>query len=242
MTGTITNNMLKSIFSAVLVMVSLTSISSVAFAAQTTICIDPGHPSESGRGTQGRHLTEIDAAWQVAQILKEDLAKRGYRVVLTKQSAQEFVTNKRRAQIANDCNSALLLRLHCDADAGTGIASYAPDRQGTANGVTGPDKRIIEESQNALREFYPAMIKSLDGLLANRGMFADTSTRIGGKQGALTGSIYSKVPVILVEMCVLTNPHDEAIISSAVGKQRIAAALTAGVNAAVPVGESNPIK
>jgi N-acetylmuramoyl-L-alanine amidase len=211
---------------------------SSANAAQlhnTTICIDPGHPSESGRGTTGKHLSEIDAAWDVAQILKTDLQNDGYKVVLTKSSVEEFVTNKHRAEIANSAHAALMIRLHCDADAGTGLASYAPDRQGDVDGVHGPTINVVENSEIALKAFHPAVIKALGGLLADRGMHADTNTRIGGKQGALTGSIYSEVPVVLVEMCVLTNPHDEAIIASKPGQHRIAKAIAAGVAAAIAV-------
>jgi N-acetylmuramoyl-L-alanine amidase len=208
--------------------------------AVQTICIDPGHPSESGRGTMGRHLTEIDAAWDAAILLKHDLEADGFHVVMTKDRAEEFVTNERRAEIANESHASLLIRLHCDADAGTGIATYAPDRQGIVNGVRGPSKQVIQESSIALSAFHAALINSLNGLLADRGMFADTSTRIGGKQGALTGSIYSKVPVLLVEMCVLTNPHDEAIMSSPAGQSKIAAAMAAGVKAATTAVEKSP--
>jgi N-acetylmuramoyl-L-alanine amidase len=193
------------------------------------VCIDPGHPSESGSGTTGRHLTEIAAAWEVALLLKKDLVSVGFRVVMTKTSEGEFVTNRRRAQIANGSGASLMIRLHCDADAGTGLASYAPDRTGSVDGVTGPTAAVIEESQRALHLFHPAVIASLAGLLADRGEHPDTSTRIGGKQGALTGSIFSHTPVVLVEMCVLTNPHDEAIIASNDGQRKIAAALEAGV-------------
>ena len=224
--------MARSIALAATLLISL-MMTSVAHASQLTICIDPGHPSESGRGTTGRHLSEIDAAWKVALLLEKNLVSDGYKVVLTKRSADEFVTNKQRAEIANESSAALLLRLHCDADAGSGLASYAPDRQGMVDGVHGPSKSVIASSETALKAFHPAVISALNGLLADRGMHADTSTRIGGKQGALTGSIYSKVPVVLVEMCVLTNPHDEAIIASSSGASKIAAALAAGAEAAV---------
>jgi N-acetylmuramoyl-L-alanine amidase len=97
--------------------------------AAPVICIDPGHPSEVGRGTQGRHLTEIQAAWQVAKKLQAVLIARGYRTVLTKRSEEQFVTNKARAETANQINATLMVRLHCDADAGSGLAVYAPDRR-----------------------------------------------------------------------------------------------------------------
>jgi len=205
----------------------------MAQSSPLTICIDPGHPSESGRGTAGKHLTEIEAAWEVGKLLKKDLLASGFQVVMTKASVDEFVTNKRRAEIANEADAALMVRLHCDADAGTGIAIYAPDRQGSVAGFAGPSEWVISQSRKDEIIFHKAMIQSLGGLLADRGIFADTSTRIGGQQGALTGSIYSKVPVVLVEMCVLTNPHDEAIIASKDGQAKIAAALCAGAMAVI---------
>jgi N-acetylmuramoyl-L-alanine amidase len=57
-------------------------------------------------------------------------------------------------------------------------------------------------------------------------------TAVGAKQGALTGSIFSLVPVILVEMVVLTNSVDEAFFLKH-GKTKLADALEQGVVAAV---------
>jgi len=42
--------------------------------SQVVIVLDPGHPSEVGRGTKGKYITEIDAAWQVSQELSKPLA------------------------------------------------------------------------------------------------------------------------------------------------------------------------
>ena len=58
-------------------------------------------------------------------------------------------------------------------------------------------------------------------------------TAVGGRQGALTGSVFSKVPVLLVEMVVLTNAKDEAFILSKQGRALMVDALAKGVLAAV---------
>ncbi len=60
-------------------------------AARYRICIDPGHPSEVGRGTRGKRITEIEAVWQVAQKLKDRLEQDGMQVELTKTRQEEFV-------------------------------------------------------------------------------------------------------------------------------------------------------
>ena len=220
---------------------SQTSVDSTAIGQQSdrvpVICLDPGHPSEVGRGTSGRHITEIQAVWKVALKLRSMLQQQGIKVVVTKQSEEQFVRNEERAHIANQAHAALMVRLHCDSDAGSGVATYAPTRQGRNNGKIGPELSVIADSRRMAQIFHPAMIQSLSGSLPDRGLKSDTATQVGGKQGALTGSIYSQVPVLLVEMCVLTNPRDEAFIDSEEGQQRMAQAIADGVTAALQVRE-----
>ena len=208
------------------------------------ICIDPGHPSEVGRGTSGRHITEIAAAWQIAQRMRALLLKDGYTVVLTKSSEDQFVKNRRRAEIANGSHAALMVRLHCDGGEGigSGLAVYAPDRQGrAADGKTGPAPAVIAASQSAAQIFYKTVARDLAGQLPARGLHPDTATRVGGFQGALTGSIYSQVPVVLVEMCVLTNPKDEAFVRSVTGQAAMAHALVDGAEQGVGRVKSSQI-
>lgn len=199
------------------------------------ICIDPGHPSENGIGTRGKTLTEVGVCWKVSKALEAELKLAGYRVVLTKRSEREKVTNRRRAEIANSHKASLLVRLHCDAGKGSGFATYYPNRVGKVGHVSGPSQEVIAASAKLAKTFHAASVKSLSGSLRDAGLHADTATMIGGKQGALTGSIYSKVPVLLVEMAVLQNPKDEAFFLAPDGYETMAKALAAGVRAAVPL-------
>lgn len=199
------------------------------------ICIDPGHPSENGNGTRGKTLTEIRVCWKVSKALEAELKHAGYRVVLTKGSEKEKVSNRRRAEIANSNKAALFVRLHCDAGTGSGFATYYPDRVGKVGRVSGPAKDVIAASATLARVFHAGAVKSLNGGLRDAGLHADTATLIGGRQGALTGSIYAQVPVLLVEMAVLQNPKDEAFFLAPDGYEKMARALAAGVRAAVPL-------
>jgi N-acetylmuramoyl-L-alanine amidase len=212
----------------------MTALLSMASARSQTICIDPGHPSEVGRGTAGKHVTEIQIAWQIAKRLERKLASAGYKVVLTKRSEQEFVRNRRRAETANSAGAALMVRLHCDASSGTGFTVYYPDRQGKSQGKTGPSKEVLQASAVAARAMFKAMAAELTPSLSAIGCEPDIRTHVGKGQGALTGSIFSKVPILLVEMCVLTNPKDEAFLSSGLGQARMTNALFRGIQAYVP--------
>ncbi len=203
-----------------------------------TICIDPGH-SRATIGAAGRLVTEVKVAWDVALRLRTILDHDGYNVVLTKQNQDENVRNEDRAGTANRVHAALFLRLHCDAGRDTGVATFYPARQGVKGGVRGPSKQVIAASGRCARLFHPAMVQALRGHLRDRGLRPDAQTAIGGQQGALTGSIFSKVPVILIEMCVLTNRRDERFIVSPQGQDAMAHALERGVAAAV--GRANPV-
>jgi N-acetylmuramoyl-L-alanine amidase len=204
------------------------------------VCIDPGHPSEVGEGTRGRKLTEVGIAWVIAQRVRDLLLARGAAVVLTKKSERQYVRNKERARIANAFRADLMLRLHCDADAGTGIATFFPDRQGTsADGRRGPSREVLAECAAVAPRFHRALIAGLGGALKDKGCKSDIYTAVGGKQGALTGSIYSEVPVVLVEMCVLTNPRDEAFLLSPKGRETLSRALAAAAEAALTPGSGD---
>ena len=92
---------------------------------------------------------------------------------------------------------------------------------------------MLDSSSVAAHLFYPAMEQSLRGFLPSIGLKTDLQTAVGSHQGALTGSIFSKVPTILVEMVVITNPKDEDWILSKEGMSKMVEALNDGVEAAV---------
>jgi N-acetylmuramoyl-L-alanine amidase len=196
-----------------------------------TICIDPGHPSEinSGRTIQNG-VTELAMNWEVslklAQILEE---KHHIQVIKTREDREEMTTNRRRAMIANEADAILFLRLHCDTGAGTGFTLYYPDGQGTKEGKTGPPLDLIEESHIAAKAVHEGMTELLSGVLADNGIRGESMTYIGGRQGALTGSIFAEVPAVTVEMVFLSNRDDAAFISSEEGQELMARALSNGI-------------
>ena len=202
----------------------------MADATKPIVCIDPGHPSEVSSGAELQNgTTEVHIAWMVSLKLQKALQAQGCKVVLTKSKDDEVVKNKERAQIANAAGAALMIRLHCDATADSGYALYYPDRQGTKEGVTGPTPEVMQRSQQAAEAIHAAMATLLAGVLKDGGVRGDSKTLIGSKQGALTGSIFSQVPVVTVEMVVLSNKSDAAFIKSKSGQQQMAQALAAGV-------------
>lgn len=210
--------------------------------ARTIVCIDPGHPSEvaSGRNVQNG-TNETHVAWSVAVQLRDVLEARGYEVVLTKSAEDELVRNKDRAIVANRARAALMIRLHCDASQERGYAVYYPDRRGRAkDGTTGPSQDVIEGSRRAAESIHFSMAEGLEGALKDNGVRTDNETKVGREQGgALTGSIFSDVPVVTIEMVVLSNLEDAEFIKAEAGQKRMALAIAEGV--ARFVGPATPV-
>jgi N-acetylmuramoyl-L-alanine amidase len=212
---------------------SLAALLCSILASAQVVCIDPGHPSENGLGTKGKRITEVRAAWLVALELQKLLERDGFTVILTKKSELEKKTNRERAEVANAAKADLMVRLHCDAASGSGFSVHYPSQAGKVRAKTGPSAAVIQASGRLAKPFHSAMRKSLSGTLRDRGLRTDLQTMIGKRQGALTGSIYSEVPVVLVEMCKLQEAKDDLFMASPEGRKKMAEALHAGVRAAL---------
>lgn len=201
-------------------------------SARTIVCIDPGHPSEVASGKNVQNGTsENRTNWAVATKLRDALEARGYEVVMTKSAEDELVRNRDRALVANRARASLMIRLHCDASAERGFAVYYPDRQGRAkDGTKGPGPSVIEESRRAAEALHSGLAEGLNGALEDNGVRTDFQTKVGRDQGgALTGSIFSEVPVVTIEMVVLSDDADASFIKTEDGQRRMAEAIAKGV-------------
>ena len=203
------------------------------------VCIDPGHPSENNDGAKVTNgLSETTLNWEVALLLKQRLESDGIKVILTKKTEKEFVTNRHRAEIANSAAASLFLRLHADEGDSTGFTVYYPSRRGNWHGIEGPSAEVLSSSKRAAANFHRAFAASLSGKLKDNGLRGEEGTLIGGKQGALTGSIFSEVPTLLVEMIFLTSRHDAEWIKQESNKRAMVDALAAGVHALLETDHS----
>lgn len=100
--------------------------------------------------------------------------------------------------------------------------------------MTGPAEDVISKSGAAAKSFYSAMAAVMRGELRGNGLHGDERTFIGSKQGALTGSIYSEVRTVLVEVAFLTNKKDALWLNNKENRRLLARALAAGAMAAAP--------
>ena len=221
-----------------------------AAAGRRLVCIDPGHPSLSSKGDRRLNgTTEVKINWQVALRLRDALKARGVEVMMTKTSLGELVDNRDRALMMNraaevfregdESAVALTVHLHCDDDGSRkGFAVYFPDREGRYTGVTGrepdngfvgPGEGVRRASKRLAEAVRASMATRLRGRLNDLGVMSDFETDVGGRQGALTFSIFSKIPTVTIEMVQLANEDDAKFIKGEKGQKDMAEAIAAGL-------------
>jgi N-acetylmuramoyl-L-alanine amidase len=200
--------------------------------AQTrhSVCIDAGHCSGSmgtvldpetgldvgdGDGAAGERV----AMWQIAQRAKARLEQAGYTVTLTKGSQDEKVTLKRRAEIGN--TSEITIRLHYDTSLHAVI--YPAEGQYKQHGSS-PRVYVDPQVARGSETLASALFGPLQGagITKKRNDTGGTSNNTGP---AYVGSVFSRVPVVLIE----NDP--ELVRDNPAGQDRVAQALVEGVNA-----------
>ena len=197
--------------------------------AAALICLDPGHGTapDVGRQTEpigpgarevkvkdgGGTPGEAPVALAIARRTRTELEARGFRVVMTRDSAGYRGGNRERAAFCNARGAALMIRIHADG-------STDPSRHGAATLV--PARRrgwtddVYEDSRRAgelvQREFVRATGAVDLGLV---------------ERSDLTGFNWADVPVVLVETGFMTNARERELLRSASYQRRIARGLAA---------------
>ena len=210
--------------------------------AAALICIDPGHGTAAGVGSQvepigpgsrllkakdgGGAAGEARVALAIARRTAALLRGQGYAVVLTRLADGYRGGNADRARACNRRHAALMLRIHADGStdpAQHGAATLVPAlRQGWTDDVYAASGRAGRLVQSALVAATGA---------ADRGVV---------ERSDLTGFNWADVPAVLVETGFLSNPAERARLQSAGYQQRVARGLAAGVRAFV--GRSAPAR
>lgn len=202
------------------------------------VAIDPGHQSktvdfsatepngpgsdtmkpcytEGGKGvTSG--LTECDLNLTVAKKLKAELERRGYRVLLTRESNDVEISEAQRSQKANEAGADIYIRIHANSDedeARKGALTGAPSAQNPYLGDI--YNSCIKLADDILNEYCETT--GLD----NRGLWITDS---------LTGSNWSEMPVTLLEMGYMSNSEEDAYMADESNQEIMAEGIANGVD------------
>lgn len=202
------------------------------------IAIDPGHqgpgqdmsgvePNGPGSdimkarlatGTSGcvSGLDEYELDLDVSLKLRDELIKRGYRVIMTRETHDIDISNIERCQVANEAGADILLRIH---------ANGSED-----SSVSGALTAAPSASNPYVSDIYESCVKLADDLinaycettgLYNRGIWITDD---------MTGINWSDMPVTILEMGFMTNPGDDAYMADAANQDIMVQGIANGVD------------
>ncbi|MZQ80665.1 N-acetylmuramoyl-L-alanine amidase [Paenibacillus sp. 5J-6] len=152
---------------------------------------------------------------EVSQLIKAELMKRGIEVAMTRESHEVDISNKQRADMANEASAALAVRIHADGDSSPKTSGFSVLYPSASVASLKP---IAADSRQAAG-FIAEQLKAVTGT-PGRGLSARSD---------LSGFNWSKVPVVLVELGFMTNPEEDERLSEAEYQQKLAVGIADGL-------------
>lgn len=191
-----------------------------------TVVLDAGHGGHDA-GARGVYGYEKDFALKMAEVLKGELTRRGFKVVMTR-STDTFITLGGRVAIANATPNSIFLSLHFNSggSAASGIETFALTPQGSsaslergggynAGGVTGNS----HDSANI------ALATAVHAMVISKFKFVDRGIK-RAQWSVLTGC---KRPGILFEGGFVTNGNECRLIASDTYRQSVSSSIADAV-------------
>ena len=208
-----------------------------------TIVIDAGHggkdPGALGEGERQEKVVVLS----IAKKLRDALTAKGYKVLLTREG-NTFIPLKGRTQFATQNRADLFISIHANANRkreANGIETYYLDVASTDKASEGIAARENADSGYSIQELNTLLeglvqeSKSADSqrlaTAVQKELIRATGARDRGvKHARFVVLIGTSVPAILIETGFISNPTEGKNLMSAVYQQKIAGAITLGID------------
>ena len=149
--------------------------------------------------------------------LKEVLEQRGYQVVLTRESNNVPISCVQRAEVANNLNADVYVRIHANGSEN----SNAKGAMTICTTPNNPYNASIYGESKALSEAILDKYCEVTG--CNKEYVWETDT--------MSGNNWSQVPVTIVEMGYMSNPEEDVLMQTAEYQQKMVQGIADGIDA-----------
>jgi N-acetylmuramoyl-L-alanine amidase len=203
----------------------------VGFDKPPIIVIDPGHQEKadnslepdgpnskvmkpkttSGATGVSTKQPEYKLNLEVSLLLRDELKKRGFQVMMIRETNNVTISNSERAAMANKANADLMIRIHADGSDNSSIQGIS---------ILYPSQKVpyADEDKKIAAKVLEQMIKETKA--KSRGIV---------ERSDLSGFNWSKVPTILVEMGFLSNVNEDKKMAAASYQQSLAIGMANGI-------------
>ena len=185
--------------------------------------IGPGASTQKAKvaggatGTATR-IPEYQTTLNVSLKLRNVLQSRGYKVVMIRTTNDVNISNRERAEMANNAGAGAFIRLHCDGIDNSGVTGASV--QEPANGNPYMSAGNVSASQSLGRTVLNHYCSTTG--IRNRGMAA---------RNDLSGINWCKTPVCLLEMGFISNGDEDRKLNNSDFQQKIAEGIANGIDA-----------
>ncbi len=202
------------------------------------VCIDPGHQGKGNNnkepigpgatetkkrvsyGTAGvsTRIAEYKFNLELSLMLKEELIKRGYEVVMVRETNDINISNAQRAILGNNSGADIAVRIHAngsDDSSVHGALTIYP----TKNNEYIPDKAISEKSKLLSEKIINSLCEETGA--KNRGALGRDN---------YTGSNWSKIPVTIVENGYMSNASEDELLAKDTYRAKLVKGIADGID------------
>lgn len=160
--------------------------------------------------------TEAELNLKVGLMLRDELQKRGYTVLMTRTTNNVNISNSERAKIANDANADAFVRIHADSYENQSVQGTSALCQTSKNKYNG---NLADKSYSLSKKIVDNITKITGS--KNRGVT---------RTDTMSGINWSKVPVAIVEMGFLSNKKEDELLSTTEYQKKIVQGIANGID------------
>lgn len=182
-------------------------------------------------GTQGRftRVPEYQVNLDVTLQLRDELERRGYEVLLTRESNDVDISNAQRAAIANEAQAGAFVRIHCNG-------SEDPSVHGAFTICPTPDNPY------PIGQLYPQCRSLADQVLDGLVEATGAQKQKIWETDTMSGLNWCEVPSIIVEMGYMTNQEEDNALVSPEYQAKLVQGLANGIDRFFELQQAESLK